>query len=455
MAGIQLSGLASGLDTGSIVTQLMSIEKIPRTRITNAQALDTAARTNLSAIQSKLQALKLAAQGLGSIASWGDTQVASSSDDTKVGVKTYAGVGPGGYDVAINNLAGAASRTYGFTSSSSPQTITINNAGGTPTGTFDLAADATLDDAVAAINGKPEAGVFAVNVDGKLVLAARTTGASSNFSATGAGALQDSSDGADASFTVNGKPYTSSTNIVKNAVAGLELTLKAKTTSTTINVGGPGPDVNLVKTKIKSFISAYNDAVGEMRTDVAEKRVPNATTGSDAAKGSLFGDTGISDILDGLRSAVGNPIAGFDCSATTSGISTLAELGISTGAANGGATINADAVAGKLTFDETAFDAALAKDPLGVQKLMGGLIGNDGFAQGFTQLVDGYSGTGGLLSGRITSVDADLSRISDNLIDFDARMDMKQSWYEAQFTALETAMAKSQNLQAQLTRTYG
>ena len=58
MAGIQLSGLASGLDTGSIVTQLMSIEKLPRTRITNDQALVAARRTNLTTIQSKLQTLK-------------------------------------------------------------------------------------------------------------------------------------------------------------------------------------------------------------------------------------------------------------------------------------------------------------------------------------------------------------------------------------------------------------
>ena len=32
MAGLQLSGLASGMDTNSIVTQLMSLEQAPRTR---------------------------------------------------------------------------------------------------------------------------------------------------------------------------------------------------------------------------------------------------------------------------------------------------------------------------------------------------------------------------------------------------------------------------------------
>jgi flagellar capping protein FliD len=34
MAGIQLSGLVSGLDTQSIISQLMAVERQPRTRIT-------------------------------------------------------------------------------------------------------------------------------------------------------------------------------------------------------------------------------------------------------------------------------------------------------------------------------------------------------------------------------------------------------------------------------------
>jgi len=42
MAGIQMSGLVSGLDTASIIDQLMKVEKLPRTKIT----LDQDATTN-------------------------------------------------------------------------------------------------------------------------------------------------------------------------------------------------------------------------------------------------------------------------------------------------------------------------------------------------------------------------------------------------------------------------
>jgi flagellar hook-associated protein 2 len=454
MAGIQMSGLSSGLDTASIVSQLMAIEKLPRNRLTSEQAQIQARRTNLNGIQSKLETLKLAAHDLGSIASWGDKQSVASTDDTKLSVRTYAGAGPGGYDVVIDSLAGAARRTYAFATSTSPQTITIKDKGGAQTGSFPLAADATIDDAVAAINGSPEAGVFAVNVDGALVLAARTTGKASDFTATGAGALTDSANGVDASFTVNGKAYTSATNVVKNAVAGLELTLKARTTSTTVNVGNPGPDTSVIRDKLKAFVAAYNGALGEMRTDVAEKRVPKATTTSDAAKGSLFGDSGVADIIDTLRSSVSDPVSGFTAASTKTGLSTLAQLGISTGAATSGTTVNADAVAGKLSFDELAFSKALEADPLGVQKLLGGVTGRRGFAQAFESVVDGMSGTTGRLRSRITSADSDLSRLTQKLTTFDARMDMKQTYLERQFRALESAMAKSQNLGVQLAATY-
>ena len=37
MTGIQLSGLASGMDTDAIISQLMSIESQPRTRVARQQ----------------------------------------------------------------------------------------------------------------------------------------------------------------------------------------------------------------------------------------------------------------------------------------------------------------------------------------------------------------------------------------------------------------------------------
>jgi flagellar hook-associated protein 2 len=455
MAGIQLTGLASGMDTSAIVSQLMAVERQPRTAMQYNQSFTQARRNNLADLQGKLSSLKLAAHDLGSVVSWADTQSVDSSDSTKVSAKLTGGAGPGAYEIAVNSLATSARSTYDF-SSASATTLAIKDSNNNQVGSFDIAAGSSLDDLVANINATPAAGVYAVNVNDKLVLSSRTTGAQSNFSVTGLApsdpGLYPPVTGADASFTVNNTGYTSSSNVVTD-IPGLQLTLKAKTTSTTVTVGNPGPDLDQVKTKIKSFVDAYNTALTAMNTDLAEKRVVSPANATDAAKGSLFGDGGVRDMLDAIRTAVGSPIDGFTTTpndTTASGINTLAQLGISTGAANTGTTINQDAVSGKLTFDESTFDAAVAKDPLGVQKLLGGMIGSDGFAQKFENTVGTYSNTGGILSQRLTSVDGDLSDIADSLSRFDDRLASRQTYYEQQFQAMEAALAKSQSLAAQM-----
>jgi len=449
MAGIQLTGLASGMDTSSIITQLMSIERMPRTAIQNNQTFTQARRTNLADIQSKLTTLKLASTDLGSVVSWTNTQSVDTSDATKVTATLKGGAGPGGYDLAVTNLASSSRRTYAF-DSTNPLSITIQNANGDQTGSFSVAAGGSLDDLVAQINSTPDAGVYAVNVNAQLVLASRTTGAASTFTVNGLGAPTDSVDGVDASFTINNQAFTSASNVVEDAIPGLELTLKAKTASTTINVGAPAPDTSVVKGKIKAFVDAYNTALTTMNNALGEQRVANPANATDAAKGSLYGDSGLRDMLDALRSTTGSPLAGFDGTTTASGLTTLAQIGVSTGAANTSTTIDQDAVSGKLKFDEAAFDAAYAKDPVGVQRLLGGVIGQDGFAQQFSTRIAGYTDTGGILSQRLSSVDSDLTSIKDQLSRFDDRLSTRQAYYEQQFQMMEMALNQSQSLGNQL-----
>src|SRR3954447_1338077 len=458
MAGIQLSGLVSGLDTKTIVDQLMSIEKQPRARIELQQTAVQARQSSLREISTKLNALQLAAHDLGSVALWADTQQVTSTDDTKVAVRRTGGVGPGGYDVTVTQLASSSRRTYTYTEPTADDTpLTVTKKDGTTT-TFLLKAGAKIDDAVAQINGNPDAGVFAVNVGSKLVLASRSTGANSTFSAGGAASLDAGTevDGDDAIYSIGAATgLKSPTNVIANAVPGVEFTLKARTTGVTVNAGAPEPDRTQVKTKLKAFVEAYNAAATTMRTDLNEKRVPNPANATDASKGSLFGDSGVADMLSTLRAAVSADVPGFDATTTASKITALAALGISTGSANTGTAVNQDAVAGKLVFDEAAFDAALDKDPVGVRKLLGGVIGTNGFAQSFEAKVKAYSQAGGLLDARISSADADIARIKASLTRFDDRMETRQAFYERQFLALESAMSKSQGLQSQLAARLG
>jgi flagellar hook-associated protein 2 len=150
-------------------------------------------------------------------------------------------------------------------------------------------------------------------------------------------------------------------------------------------------------------------------------------------------------MLSSLRATVGAAIPGL------TGLTSLADIGISTGAANTGSAINQDSVDGKLTIDKDKLTAALENNPLGVRTLLGGTASTNGFAQAFSATIAPFQGPGGMIDSRITSASTDLSDIAQKLTDFDARMDMKQDQYQKQFTALETAMQASQTSGTALT----
>jgi flagellar hook-associated protein 2 len=443
MAGIQLGGLASGLDTASLISQLMAVERTPRTKITLDQTASTKRQSLLQDISTKLTALKTANDDLKSITTWVDTQSIESGDSTKLTATRTGGAPPGGYDISVSQLATAERRTYDWQDLTADGPLKILNKDGTERASIDLKSGATVDDAVAAINSNTDANVYAVNVNGDLVLAAKSTGDGSAFSATGAGSQTELVAGLNAKLTVNGAVVERQTNTITDALPGVTLTLKGKTSGTNtigLTVGSPGPDKDAITKKVQSFITAYNALVTATRADLDEKRVPGAQSTADAQKGTLFGDSGLSSMLSTFRSTISAPIAGL------TGLTSLADLGITTGAANTGTAVNQDAVDGKLTLDTAKLTAALDANPLGVRKLLGGLSGTNGFAQAFATVLAPLQGTGGILDSRITAATKDLSDIRTRLDTFDARMDAKEAAYQKKFTALETALQKSQSV---------
>jgi flagellar hook-associated protein 2 len=424
MAGLQLSGLASGLDTATIISQLMSIEKQPRTQLTDRQNRAQARHDALADIRAQLSRLKDAAAALKSEATWGDTQSVATSDAASLGVRRTAGAASGGYEVTVTSLARADQHTFAYAAPGADTTLTVNGA------SVALTAGTTVDDAAKAINASDTAGVYAVAVQGRLVLSAKTTGAASAFTATGGPLTEDltaARAGADAAYEVDGVAHTSASNVVTNGIPGVELTLKARTASPiTVTVGDPGPDQEAVLGRVKAFVTAYNDTVDKIRARTTEKRVLDPQTNADKLKGVLFGDSGLNGILSSLRSTVGS----------------LSALGITTGGAS--ATVNADSVKGKLTIDETAVRAAIAGGPAAVKAALAG------FDATVESVLDPYVQAGGVMDGRVSSSDAELRTVADALTRFDARMTAKQELLQKQFTALETVMNKNQGVQSSL-----
>lgn len=440
MAGISFGGLASGIDTESMISAFMAIERQPRARLVLDQTAANAREQALRDIQSRLKTLRTATEDLGSVLLWSPKQTISSSDDTKVAATMTGGAAPGGYSLKVNALATATQQRLAWTDQPGATSLTINGKA------VALEAGADIKDAVAAINSDADTGVFAVDVEGKLVLTSRTTGATPTITATGAAlALESNVQGQNARFSINGGvELQSESNVVTSAIPGVTLTLKSLTDGTTVNVSTPGVDQTAVKDKLKAFVAAYNDALELMSSKSSEKKVVKTDgkplTSAEASQGVLFGDTGLRSITSSMRIAISQEVDGM-----TGDYRSLAALGISTGASTGSNAVNADAVKGKLVLDEKKLMAALEDDPLAVQKLLGGVTSTAGFSKAFSGVLTPLVSANGTFDQRIEANTRTIDRIKDSILRMDDRLAMREERLRKQFTAMELALQRSQS----------
>ncbi len=432
-----LTGIASGVDTSGIVERLMELERGRRDRMDLSKARIQARQAALGTVQTKLLALRMATAGLRDVGTWADKQTVESSDPSKVAVQRLSGAGPGGYTVNVTALARAEQRSYAY---AAPATATQLDIGGVQ---VDLAAGASLDDAVAAVNRATGSPVYATKSGERLVLSARTTGTDSAFTVSGPN-LSDEvvRAGANAAYSIDGgETRHSQTNQVDDAVAGVRLTFKGVTASpASVTVSTAALDPEAVKAKVQAFVDAYNDLLRTTRGLLDERPVAGAASVEDAKKGALYGDTGLTALLSRLRTSTADKVLG-----NPSAMDELRELGVSTGAATGGRT-GEDAKMGVLVLDGEALAEAL-EDPQGVRRMLGGLSGVEGFSQRLENLTKSYVGANGTLTGRIKETDTALVDLQRQMTDEDARLKAREDRLKAQFAAMESALAASQTQQ--------
>src|SRR3954470_23692923 len=313
-----ISGLASGIDTSTIIDQLMAIERQPQTRLKTQVSLSAARKTALSDIQTRLKNLQLAAEDLKSVTLWANKQTVDVNDPTKAAVTLTGPAGSGSYQLNVSQLARGSQRWYSYTSPTSDDTITFSN-GHTTT----ITAGSDIDAAVLAVNSDANAPVYASAVTDAqsgqkyLVFSSRTTGATASaFTASASSLAEDGSRavaGLDSSYSVDGGPVkTSATNVVTDAIPGATVTLKGVTTVSgpvTVTVGAPAPNNSNITAKVKAYVDQYNSTLDFIRSKLDEKKVVNPQTTADQQKGLLRGDTMLEGILSQLRVAMTNAYA--------------------------------------------------------------------------------------------------------------------------------------------------
>ncbi len=103
-----IDGLSSGLDTSSIINQLMQLERRPQVALTTRRDQETKARTELSDIRSDITALRTMAADLRLTSGW-DRLTATSSNEDAVSVQATAASSTGSYSFQVTSVATAAS----------------------------------------------------------------------------------------------------------------------------------------------------------------------------------------------------------------------------------------------------------------------------------------------------------------------------------------------------------
>ena len=453
MAGIQLGGLASGMDTEGVIAQLMQLEAQPAARMAQQKKVSEAREQALKDILARVKNLQNEAKNLKSVTTWADTQTVESSDATKVTATRVAGAAPGAYSVSVTSLASGDQYSMKYVAPAADTFFEITTSAGTQR--IDVVAGQSLDETVGIINSNPDSKVYAVKVGDRLVLSSRDTGGTAAFTVTpvsSSDVLQDSQKlrtAADAVYSLDGglTTKTSPSNVVKDGIAGIEFTLKTTIphgSPISLNVSNPSTDTTAVKNKIKAFVEQYNSTIDLIRTKLTEQKVKDPKTDLDRAKGVLHNDSMLNGLLQRMRSSIGTT---FDTG--NANLDQLSEIGITTGAASGGAA-SADSLAGKLVIDDAKLSNALATAPTTVRKLLGATAGIEGIGSKLDDMLTSVIKDDGDFDGRIKSADKEQKRFDDQIAALDKRIEARAKMLRAQFAAMEAAISRSLSQQSWL-----
>lgn len=429
MAGsASISGLASGMDTATIISQLMQLEAIPQSRLKTQITTHQSALTKLQDLNTKIAALATKAADFAKASGWSPITATSSYD--KVSVTTTSGAQPTSLSFTV--LSTAKAHTLSFNTSA--RLTDVVATGAQKNIKLDMldgnvytinTGDGTLQGVVDAINNSGHglrASTIALN-DGtyRLRVESTTPGAASNFTITQnqgnqplLGGPTVVTTGTDASIRVGADTIKSSTNTFTNLLPGVNVTLAFDAVANTAVTTTLVTDPKTLGGSMKGLV----DALNAILTDIDS--ATQTATGESKKAGALPGDSRLRDVRDRL-------------------VNTLYS---STGAVLSEVGIQLDRY-GKFVFDEAKFTSAYNADPTGTAAKFTAATTNTGFADRLATVAKGASnavdGTVTLsINGRKSAID----RLEDSVAAWDNRLELRRTMLTRQFTALETALGR-------------
>ena len=447
---MSVDGLVSGMDTTSLITQLIQAEAAPQTALKARLSATQSAASAYRTANTTFLAITAAAEALTSSGVTTARKV-SSSNSAVTASATPTAVTGSSLTFSVTALASTqtiVSKTSWAATTTDVRTvqpawpIEILDSLGASKGTVDVAPGATLAEAVTAINDADlgvRAAILKVGDSYRLQLTAETGGSAGAFvvkSATedavtaGSGFVQ-TSPGQDATLDLGGGlTASSSSNTFADLLAGVSVTVsKVDVTPVTLTVS---TDTESVTTKVQTLVDAVNAALSEVK---------RATSNSPGSTATLKGDPSLNTLAGRLLDAVS------------------AAVGPDGSAAKIGLQLSRD---GKITFDKSKLTTALKDDPALASRMLNGTpagLGADGVVGGTDDVAAVTGVVGRLLAVSKAASDATTGSIvalakgkdslvkdyQDRIAAWDLRLVKRKEMLTRQFTAMETALSSLKN----------
>lgn len=506
MAGTQITGLASGMDTKTIISDMMKIQKAKVTTVEKKKTMVEWKKDAWKDMNAKLYTFyKDSVAKLKSASTYAKKSL-TSANTSLVTVSASTTAVSGSHTIEVTNMAKGSSLT------SNQIATDINGKAITSTTTMGELVDFAAADAPAVpmklkisvdngatykeislektdtisgmvkkvqdlkadvnfgfdsnfkrffISSKSTGAGVQVKVDDGLV--GTDTGDQKLLTALGLGTATATA-GVDAKFKYNGTELTSSTNDV--TVNGMALSIKGEGSSTTISVN---QDTQGIYDTVKSFVAKYNELMSDINTKLnaesARTYQPLTTEEKDAMsdtditlwegkiKGALFrNDDVLSSISRSMRGIVtsssGLDTTGFD-------YKNLSDLGIVTGnyTEKGKLHIVGDEDETVYGLQDNKLKQAITDNPDSVLEFMTAMG-----TKLYTDLSDRMKSTTSrsalsfyndkLMTKEIASYETKISDLED-------KMTVTENRYYKQFTAMEQAISKSNSTSSWLTQQLG
>ena len=430
----------NGIDVSSVVQELQAPESGQLTAWKNDLTTLQTQASDINSISTDLSNLQSAVQEFTDPTGVLAQLSATSSESAIVSASVQTGATSGNYSVVVNTLASAgtlytAALANANTSilpsgqSSGDLKLQIGGSGGTaadiPITAGSNGTLATLAQSINSLSAKDSWGITASVVTdasgARLAIYSQATGS------TGALAVSNNTTnltfeppvgGTNAEITVNGIPYASTTNTITGATPDVTLDLTSADPATPVQISIT-PDTNAVDNAVNNFVAEYNTVISDINSQFAV----NPSTES---QGPLGSDVS----LRILQSSLANDAAytTTDATSTSSGISSLAALGI---------TENND---GTLTVNTSTLNNALTTDPAAVTNFFTN-TNSTGFADSFANDLSNLTDpTTGVLASDLASNQSQQTDLTNEIDNFETQLTTQAAALTQEFDRVNAAL---------------